>query len=278
MNRKLIFLDIDGTIFNDETRSISIKTRYAIKNARINGNYICIGTGRSKAEIESEILDLGFDGIVCAAGTYIMWKNEVIREKYLDNILLTQMISILKQSNSFYIMEGSEHLYVEKCSWSRMLHRAKQGDSTADRLVQGYGANIIEIEETAGISKVNKIVYYLSDYSSKRMDCEMAPNGINVTTLSLGLSSGNCGELTLKEHHKGEGIKFLSDYLGINMSDTIAIGDSDNDIEMLKEAGIGIAMGNAKENVKQMADEVTDTILRDGVYKAFLKHALITPL
>jgi Cof subfamily protein (haloacid dehalogenase superfamily) len=278
MNRKLVFLDIDGTIFNDETKSISAKTRYAIDSARRNGSYVCIGTGRCKAEIGSEILDLGFDGIICAAGAYIMWKDKVIREKYLDRQLLIRMLSILKQSNSFYIMEGSEHVYVEKCLWDGMTHRAKLGDLTAGRIILFYEPVIIETEEADQISKVSKMVYYLSDYSLQRMEREMSPNGINVTELSLGLPAGNCGELTQKEYHKGEGIRFLTDYLGINLSDTLAIGDSDNDIEMLKTAGTGIVMGNAKDNVKQIADEVTDTIEQDGVYKAFLKNALITPL
>lgn len=277
MKKKLIILDIDGTILDEKTKSVSIKTRYAIENARKNGNYVCIGTGRCKAEIGSEILNIGFDGIVCAAGAYITWKNKVIREKYIDKHLLNRMINLLKQSNSIYFMESTDYVYAEESIWRLILQRAMEGDQGACRLIMGYKSAVIEIEDISEISRVNKMVYFQSEYSFDYMYREMSSIDINVTALSLEPFCGNCGELTLKEYNKGEGIRFLTEYIGHNLSDTIAVGDSDNDIEMLKTAGIGIAMGNANENVKQIADQVTDTIEQDGVYNAFLKNNLIAP-
>ena len=70
---------------------------------------------------------------------------------------------------------------------------------------------------------------------------------------------------------KARSIKILADYLGIDMADTIAFGDGLNDVEMIKECGIGVAMGNANIKLKEVADYITDDISKDGVYKA-LEH------
>ena len=71
--------------------------------------------------------------------------------------------------------------------------------------------------------------------------------------------------------NKGAGVHSFADYLGIDISETMALGDGGNDIPMLRTAGIGIAMGNATDEVKIHADYVTDHIDNDGLYKA-LKH------
>ena len=73
---------------------------------------------------------------------------------------------------------------------------------------------------------------------------------------------------------KATGVRFLSEYLGVSVNDVIAIGDSENDIEMLKIAGTGIAMGNAVEEAKAAADDITASNDEDGVAKAIEKYLL----
>jgi hydroxymethylpyrimidine pyrophosphatase-like HAD family hydrolase len=75
--------------------------------------------------------------------------------------------------------------------------------------------------------------------------------------------------------HKASGIDVLLAHLGLDRADAIAIGDSHNDLEMLAHAGVGIAMGNAPEVVRAVADEVTAAVDADGVRLAFLRHGLI---
>ena len=74
---------------------------------------------------------------------------------------------------------------------------------------------------------------------------------------------------------KAEGLKRLCDYYGINLADTVAFGDSYNDIEIISEAGIGVAMGNAIEELKNAADFITDEVGKDGVYNACVRLGLI---
>jgi hydroxymethylpyrimidine pyrophosphatase-like HAD family hydrolase len=90
-------------------------------------------------------------------------------------------------------------------------------------------------------------------------------------------AAGESGELTQENVHKGKAILELALYLGVSQKDTIAIGDSANDMEMLETAGVGIAMGNASPEVKDAADEVTGSVREEGVYQAFVKHGLSSP-
>ena len=78
-----------------------------------------------------------------------------------------------------------------------------------------------------------------------------------------------------KKNSKANGLKRLCRYYGVDQAHTYAFGDSMNDYEILKEAGVGIAMGNALEELKEAADYVTDDISRDGVYKACLHFGLL---
>ena len=75
--------------------------------------------------------------------------------------------------------------------------------------------------------------------------------------------------------NKAAGIRSFADYLGLDLSETMAFGDGGNDIPMLRAAGIGVAMGNASDEVKSYADYVTDHIDNDGLYKAFKHFNLI---
>ena len=83
------------------------------------------------------------------------------------------------------------------------------------------------------------------------------------------------GEVTLGGVNKGSTILQLLDLLGLDAASAIGIGDSNNDIEMLQVCGVGIAMGNATDEVKSQADEVTTAVLDDGVWNAFRRHGLI---
>ena len=81
-------------------------------------------------------------------------------------------------------------------------------------------------------------------------------------------------EFTAQGVSKATGLRFLADYLGLTLAQTMAIGDSENDAEMLRAAGLGVAMGNAYPQVKALADAVTDDNESDGVAKAIQKYLL----
>ena len=73
---------------------------------------------------------------------------------------------------------------------------------------------------------------------------------------------------------KGDAVRYLANYFGIDKEEVMCIGDSENDLSMIKYAGTGVAMGNASEDIKSVADYVTDTNVNDGVAKAINKFVL----
>ena len=83
------------------------------------------------------------------------------------------------------------------------------------------------------------------------------------------------GELSVPNIHKANAIETLINHLGIDRKNTYAFGDGMNDKEMLEYVNVGIAVGNAKEGLKAVADEVTDDITNDGIYNAMKRHNLI---
>lgn len=82
-------------------------------------------------------------------------------------------------------------------------------------------------------------------------------------------------EILLKDHDKGTGLTYVADHLNISTDDCYAFGDSNNDISMFKAAGHGIAMGNACDELKAIAEYVTDSVNDDGIYHAFKHYHLI---
>ena len=88
----------------------------------------------------------------------------------------------------------------------------------------------------------------------------------------IGLTSDKWLEVMMPNVTKAYGLKKLEMLTGIKLDEMMAIGDGENDIEMLQMAGLGIAMGNAMENVKRIADDVTATNMQDGIVAAIHKH------
>ena len=78
-------------------------------------------------------------------------------------------------------------------------------------------------------------------------------------------------EIANKEATKGNAVKFLADKFGLNIDEVLAIGDQNNDIEMVQTAGVGVAMGNGTEEIKKAADYVADSVQNDGFVKAINK-------
>ena len=82
-------------------------------------------------------------------------------------------------------------------------------------------------------------------------------------------------DITSGEADKGKGLQVMAEYLGLDISETMAFGDGGNDISIIREAGIGVAMGNANEEVKAMADYVTSSVDEDGVKNALVHFGII---
>lgn len=254
MNKKLILLDIDGTVYDNGNRCIHPKTIQAIKDAKNNGHEVVIATGRAYFMLYSitEIMPL-IDHYILINGQHIISHNEVI---YEDTIKVSKMEEIIKSLKDMNIKYGFQSAYKEAIS------------DIDDNIKETF------IEMNLHIPQTNSKFY--NDEKVYQMWCFATPEQIEQLEIEFPefdfvkwLSAGY--DIIKKGQSKGKGIKKIADHLGIDIKDTISIGDGDNDIEMNIAAGIGIAMGNATDKLKAVSDYITDDVDKDGIYNA-LKH------
>lgn len=267
---KYIFFDIDGTLL-ESSRGIIESTVTALEKARANGHKLFINTGRSYAELGTGFDKFAFDGLVCAAGSYIKIGDEVIFDKIIPHENVEKLVSILKDLNIEYGLEGVEFTYFTEPVYQgfrKRVYKAIEGILEAKQngyepyhymLQPAYVRKVEDyLEKPTPIHKL--LVYSLDVDSNKELERRLPDDYFLIIYDTFA-------ELINKGINKATGIKKVMDYYGADMKDSIAIGDSLNDLDMLEKAGIGIAMGNANETVKSYADIIAPDILDDGIYK-----------
>lgn len=271
--KRLVFLDIDGTLLIPGAGRMTDRTVQALRRARENGHILCICTGRTCCEIPDTVK--GFDAVISAAGACVMWKDKVLLAEYLSDSEKQAAVELLEEAGAIYAMEGFDDLYMKKEVYERFC-RVLEGRSEEERKVLGLFQRTRFYTEVSETEKVHKCSYFYAEKDGGWFRERLKKRDMSVAAFSQGEARGNCGEITKTAFNKGSAVRCLSDYLGIPIEDTIAVGDSENDLEMLRAAGVGIAMGNALGYVKDAADDVTKSVEEDGVYHAFLKYGLIT--
>lgn len=270
--KKLVFLDIDGTLI-PKSQKMREKTIQALRQANDNGHILCICTGRTYCEMPDEMKR--FDGVISAAGACVMWKNEILLAEYLSDKKKEQVMELLEEAGAVYTMEGFDNLYMKRENYEKLL-RDLEGRDEEERGILKLFEKTCFCTGVEKMEKVHKCSYFYAEKDGEWFRERLKKWDMSLAAFSQGDMRGNSGEITKTAFTKGSAVQYLSEYLGIPMEDTIAIGDSENDIGMLKAAGTGIAMGDALDYVKKAADDVTGSVEEDGVYHAFRKYGLIS--
>ena len=270
--KKLVFLDIDGTLI-PRSQQMREKTIQALRQANDNGHILCICTGRTYCEMPEAMKR--FDGIISAAGACVIWKNKILLAEYFSNREKRQVMDLLEKADAVYTMEGFDDLYMKRENYEKLLKDLEGRDEEERKILQLFERTRF-CTEAEKMEKVHKCSYFCARNSDEWFKESLKKWGMNQAAFSQGDARGNSGEITKAAFTKGSAVRYLSGYLGIPVEDTIAIGDSENDLAMLRAAGTGIAMGNANDFIKEAADDVTGSVDEDGVYQAFLKYGLIS--
>lgn len=277
--KKAIFLDIDGTLVNDKL-IIPDSAKLAVRRARENGHLVFICTGRSKALIFPEILEVGFDGIIGAAGGYIEIDQEVLFHEKVKKEDLELIVNFFNHHGIEYNLESNIGIFTSK-------NATKHSRSILERLQNSNPDAKVEIEnglkslldtfiecENPIRDDINKISFFGSELPIERIKGEFASK-FTVIPSTVSAFGENSGEVSILGVNKATAIEKLINHLNIKKEDTFGYGDSWNDLEMIEFVQYGIAMGNAQEAVKKVANDVTDTHDEDGIYNSFKKYGLI---
>ena len=280
MNRKLVFFDIDGTLW-DWKRVVPDSAREAVRRMRENGHLAFICSGRAKGNIRAPwLLDIGFDGMVAACGAYVELEGKILYNRLIEQAQVKKTVDVLNRCKMPFVLEGPQKHWVSDWGFDRDDYVANLYELLKDDAVTigGYTEGI-EINKFSadilGMTDYRRIRENLDDYF------DFIEHGV---TPDLLLESEHKGkpmeilgviEAVPKGHSKGSGLLKICEKLGISPEDTIAVGDSVNDLEVFEAAGTAIAMGNATDTAKQAADWITTDIHNDGIMNAMRHLGLI---
>lgn len=266
---KYIFLDVDGTLYSSALGAVPRSAQEAIKAARANGAKVFLCTGRSLAECMQYLND-DLDGYVFAAGAMIYADKKRIYDRPMPSEDVKMLGRFLEHYRMGWTKEGQAGAYCSETAYEFLLPYFAGGETTRSVMVQQsmengcYPADYMDPEE-----KIYKVCGFKSGFGTdfERMKKEV-PDPYSVLVTMQDERGEGC-EITDSHITKATGIARVLDYYGACMADAVAVGDSENDIPMLEACGTGIAMGNAFESVKRVADWVTTDIMDDGIWNAF---------
>lgn len=249
---KLIFFDIDGTLRAEEDGYLPQSTIDAIAAARKNGHKVFINTGRTAMNVREDIRFMGFDGYIFGCGTEILYEGRTLFRKPIDTARCRRMAEAVRACDAAPLYERSDALFLD--SKARVVPWMQDLLDLYDR----QGLPVQDLQESNNFSYDKFVIWY--DAQTDMEGFRRLIQG-HYTYIDRGYGFA---ELPPAGCSKATGMDFVLRELGGSPEDTIAIGDSLNDLEMLKAAHIGIAMGNG-EKLHPYADIITKDLRDDGV-------------
>ena len=258
MEPHILFFDIDGTLLEEETGHMTERTKQALQEARGNGHYTFLNTGRSFAELDPRLTELDFDGEVCGCGRHIKYLGRDLKKKTIDGEEAQKIVEILEKAKVQGLLEGEEYFYISKHTTNPKLLAVKNGFGEEVNQKCRYWE-----EEKPSFQK-------LTIWLDKKSDLDMVKNYLQ-EKYDFIKRAEDFYEIIPVGHSKATGMEEVMRYLDIKREHTMAIGDSTNDLAMLEYANLSVAMGNSQDAVKEKVSFVTKSVTEEGVAHA-LSH------
>ena len=277
MDRKLIFFDIDGTLIANPTSGPTPEVRQTIRQARANGHLAFLCTGRNLPIIGAEVLDIGFDGIIASAGAYVAVGGEVLLDQLLPEELVQECLAVFHGLGMFCRLETPEGVYID--TQMEKLLRSASPDPRNSELIRMQ-------REFESVIAIRSYVEYPGQGAYKLCFISTSLEAIQDAQKALGdrfefvvhpfASSFSCfnGEIIPRWIGKGSALELVCRHFGASLQDAIAFGDSMNDAAMLERAGVAVAMGNACEELKAIADIICEDVTHDGISQELRRMGL----
>ncbi len=254
---KAIFFDVDGTLLSHKQGKVPSSTVAALRKVREKGIQTVIATGRDIVELDKlPVHDVDFDGYLTLNGSLLLDSSKQVYAGTPINAGEMEIVAnIFKAKKVPFVLIGQGNRYINYVN-----------DTVVDTQNSTHGT-IPKIGEYNG-EEVYQCLAFVGDHERQLLDDildECAITSWNKTGIDIIPKGGG----------KSKGIELFLEKAGMTREDIMAFGDGENDIDMLEFAGIGVAMGNAGDNVKAHADYVTDSVDNDGISKALIHFGLL---
>lgn len=261
---KAIFFDIDGTLQDFDTRDVPQSAQQALQVLHDKGMKLFIASGRTPAHLHllcDFLQEFPFDGYVMLNGQCCMDENmKVFYDRPIDQETLHVLVPWLKEQDFPCSVLGIDEIYEVRDNPMQRAYYASLGrEADMPPVLDAERAYAHKTYQYCPRIPPEKDAYFL----------EHAPG------LKSARWTDDFPDMIPKDGGKPAGMQKMLDRYGIAREDCMAFGDGGNDITMLEYAGIGVAMGNARDNVKAHADDVTTGIMEDGIARAMKKYHLI---
>lgn len=254
---KIIFFDIDGTLLNPQTGCISEKTVQALNALKENGIILCVATGRPTVSLP-DFKGLPFDVFLTFNGSLCYTEKETI----FSNPISTQDVRNIIQN------AASIGRPVSLALKDRLAANGMDKDLSDYYTLASLELSVAEDFETVCEEEVYQVML-----GCREEDHEDIVRGVDA--VKIAVSWDRAVDVIPANAGKGSGIRKVLEYYHLEPSEALAFGDNNNDIEMLQAVGTGVAMGNATEQLKAVADEVCGSVFQDGIYHYCIEKNII---
>ncbi|WP_028044107.1 Cof-type HAD-IIB family hydrolase [Candidatus Stoquefichus massiliensis] len=276
---KLIFYDVDGTLIG-KSRTITENNKQALHLARQNEHKVFLCTGRNPVSAFNGLEGLETDGLITLAGGLVSVNNKIIYENSIDIKTLNYFMKLFDDNHIYYSLEtklGNYHIKGLQDFYLDWIDEHYKGDSKAIALLKKdkVGENQYSIHDfNSHEVSVQKMTFVAEDRNDFKRVKDKIEEIFHINYFVKDKSYID-GELILKTCTKVHGIQKILDYYQMNVQDTIAFGDSMNDLQMIKFVNQGIVYENAPEELKQEAIEYFGDPDQDAIYHTMKKLNLI---
>lgn len=266
MKVKLVAIDLDDTLLNKDLK-ISPRCIEAIKEVRAKGIRVTLATGRMYCSALSYARQIEVDiPLITYQGAFVKCSlfGNILYYKPLSRQIAQEVLELLKDKRVHYHTYFEDHLYMEALSSEGRAYSELAG---VEPIIVNSLIESLQDKEAIKIMAIIK-------NEPQIIKVEQALKNTYGTSLNITRSKPNFLEIMNGKANKAAALQVIARHYNIDRAEVLAIGDSYNDLEMIEWAGIGVAMGNARKPVKDIADFVTLTNEEEGVAEALYKYVL----
>ena len=268
---RAVFVDIDGTLCDSRQR-IPESALEALAQVREGGHRLFACTGRSAPEVYPRFWAVGFEGLVGGAGGYACVGNRVLVDERMPREHVEVLTTLWEDLDAFYIWQGPDQMGPSEGYLDFFVPRAGKHPEDWIEYAQSITPFIVDIDGGA-FTKVT--AYVPPDKASLERVSAALPEGYRAIIGSVGAAGYVPFEIIPDHLSKAVGMQAVCEHIGIPMSRSVAIGDSNNDVEAVARAAVGISIGGVCDDLVAVADIVAPAVGQGGLAWALAAAGLI---